>query len=192
MCIKIVEIYCSGKKISPLVGRRGHGLGRRRIMSNFFLYCVHLVYFLRNSTEFCVNRTEFQRIHFHFLLLIFSSFLQFLNFFPLIDRRLQHSRSLPSALLSNNVEAMVKTARYQEKLLREDAEREAREIAVVVVSPFVDADKSLLAGGHKYRLEKTDPISVILKVDHSGFNTINNNMFGSKFLKRLPTRLQES
>ena len=84
MCIKIVEIYCSGKKISPLVGRRGHGLGRRRIMSNFFLYCVHLVYFLRNSTEFCVNRTEFQRIHFHFLLLIFSSFLQSLRLCPLL------------------------------------------------------------------------------------------------------------
>ena len=116
-------------------------------MGYFRPSCVRLVYFLRKSPYFHVNRTECQRIHFHFLLLIFSSFLQFLNFFPLIDRRLQHSRSLPSALLSNNVEAMVKTARYQEKLLREDAEREAREIAVVVVSPFVDADKSLLAGG---------------------------------------------
>ena len=77
-------------------------------------------------------------------------------------------------------------------MFREDAKTEARATNLVAVRTFGDADKSLLAGGHKYRLEKTDHISVILKVEHSGFNTINNNMFGSKFLKRLPTRLQES
>ena len=37
-------------------------------------------------------------------------------------------------------------ARYQAIFLREDAEREARETAVVEISPFRDADKLLLAG----------------------------------------------
>ena len=37
---------------------------------------------------------------------------------------------------------------------------------MVAVSPFGDADESLLAGGQKYRMEKPDQISVILQVDH--------------------------
>ena len=52
--------------------------------------------------------------------------------------------------------------------MREYAEREARATAVVAVRPFGDADKPLLAGRQRYRLEKPDQISVRLKVEHSG------------------------
>ena len=58
-----------------LVRRREIELGRGPNMGRFHPSCVRLVYFLRKSTEFHVNRTECQRILFHFLLLIFSYFL---------------------------------------------------------------------------------------------------------------------
>ena len=77
------------------------------------------------------------------------------------------SIALP-ALLSDYVKALIKEAMDQAKMLREDAEREARASAVVAVKPFGDADGSLLAGGQKYRLEKPDQISVRLEVEHSG------------------------
>ena len=53
----------------------------------------------------------------------------------------------PTALLSNHVEEMIKEARDQAKMLREDDEREARETAVVAASPFGDAVELLIAGG---------------------------------------------
>ena len=46
-----------------------------------------------------------------------------------------------------HVQALIKEARDQAKMLMEDAEREAREKYVVTVRPFGDADKYLLAGG---------------------------------------------
>ena len=39
--------------------------------------------------------------------------------------------------------------------------------------------------GEKYRLEKPDQISVRLKVEHSGFGTLNNQRFGSKFVEEV-------
>ena len=68
---------------------------------------------------------------------------------------------------------------------RVDVEREARATAVVAMSPFRDAEISLLAGAHMYRLEKLDQILVRLNVEHSGFNTINNHSFGSKFVEEV-------
>ena len=59
-------------------------------------------------------------------------------------------------------------------MLREDAERGVRATAVVAVRPFGNADESSIAGGQKYMLEKLDQISVRLKVEHSGFSTLNN------------------
>ena len=47
----------------------------------------------------------------------------------------------PQALLSNHVEDMIKEARYQANMLRDDAEREARSTAVVEVRQFGGADK---------------------------------------------------
>ena len=54
------------------IGRGGLESGRGPNMGRFRPSFVRLVYFLRKSTEFHVNRTECQRILFHFLLLIFS------------------------------------------------------------------------------------------------------------------------
>ena len=54
------------------IGRRGHKPGRGPNMGRICPSWVRLVYFLRKSKEFHVNRTECQRILFHFLLLILS------------------------------------------------------------------------------------------------------------------------
>ena len=53
------------------VGTRGHNLVRGHNLSRFGPSCVHPVYFLRKSTEFCVMRIECQRTIIHFLPLIF-------------------------------------------------------------------------------------------------------------------------
>ena len=53
----------------------------------------------------------------------------------------------PPELLSDHVEALIKEARYQAKILREDDEREARKTDVVGVRPFMYSDKSFLTGG---------------------------------------------
>ena len=58
-------------------------------------------------------------------------------------------------------------------MLREDADREERATAVVVVRPFGDAGELLLAGGQKYSLENLDQVLVRLKVEYSGFGTLN-------------------
>ena len=68
-------------------------------------------------------------------------------------------------------------------MLREDAEREAILTAEVAVSPFRDADKLFLSVGQKYRLENPEQILVRLRVYHSGFSTLNNHRFGSKFFE---------
>ena len=70
-------------------------------------------------------------------------------------------------------------------MLREDDEREAIVTAVVTVRPFGDSDELLLAGGQKYRLEKPDHILVRIKAEHSGFITLNNQRFGSKFFEEV-------
>ena len=69
--------------------------------------------------------------------------------------------------------------------MREDAEREARATAALTVRPFGDADESLLAGVKMYRLEKPDQILVRLKVEHSGFGTLDNQRFGSNFFEEV-------
>ena len=65
------------------------------------------------------------------------------------------------------------------------AEREARATAVLAVRPVRNSDKLLLAWGQMYSLEKPDHISVRLKVEHSGFGTLNNQSFGSKFVEEV-------
>ena len=57
---------------SDPVGSGGNGSVCGHIMVRFHPSCARLVYFLCKSTEVHVNQTECQRIHFHFLLLIFS------------------------------------------------------------------------------------------------------------------------
>ena len=65
------------------------------------------------------------------------------------------------------------------------AEREARATAVLAVRPVRNSDKLLLAWGQMYSLEKPDHISVRLKVEHSGFGTLNDQRFGSKFFEEV-------
>ena len=89
------------------------------------------------------------------------------------------------ALLSNHVEALIREARAQAKMLRYNAEREARATAVVVVRPFRDSDKSFLAWGQKYRLGNPYQALMRRKVEHSGFVTLNNQRFGSKFVEEV-------
>ena len=69
------------------------------------------------------------------------------------------------------------------KILREDSDREAIVTDVVLARPFGDADKLLLAWGDNYRLEKPDQLLVRLKVEHSGFVTLNNQSFSSNFIE---------
>ena len=73
----------------------------------------------------------------------------------------------------------------QEKMLREDDEREARATAAVAVMPFGDANELLPTDGWKYSLENQDQILVRLKVDNSGFGTLNNKRFGSKLVEEV-------
>ena len=40
-------------------------------------------------------------------------------------------------------------------------------------------------GGQKYSMEKPDRILVKLNVEHSGFDTLNNQRFGSKFVEEV-------
>jgi double-strand break repair protein MRE11 len=41
---------------------------------------------------------------------------------------------------------------------------------------------ALVSQGLKYKLEKPDQVLVRLKVEHSGYNNINNQRFGSRFV----------
>ena len=76
---------------------------------------------------------------------------------------------------------MIKEAKAQAKMFREDAEREVIAIDAVAVRLFGDADESLLGGGgRKYRMEKPDDILVRIKVEHSRFGTLKNQIFSSK------------
>ena len=54
---------------------------------------------------------------------------------------------------------------------------------MVAVRPFGDSDESLISGGQMYRLDKPNQILVRLKVEHSGFGTLNNQRFGSNFVE---------
>ena len=67
--------------------------------------------------------------------------------------------------------------------MREDAEIGSRATAVVVVRQFGGTDEFLLVWGKKYRLENPDQVLVRLKVYHSGFGTLINQRFGSKFVE---------
>ena len=56
------------------IGRRGRIMKQVHIMRCFGLFCVHSVYYLRKSTEFCDIRTECQIIIIYFLLIASHQF----------------------------------------------------------------------------------------------------------------------
>ena len=76
--------------------------------------------------------------------------------------------------------------------MRGGAEREVIATDVVAVRPFGDADELLLVWGKKYRLENPDQVLIRLKVEHSGFGTLNNQRFGLKFFEEaIPFRRRD-
>ena len=84
-------------------------------MGPFLPSFVRLVYLLHKSTEFHVNRTECQRIHFRFLLLVspHSCALP-----PPYQLKAPTLLIAPQALISNHIEALIKVAMAQAKMLR--------------------------------------------------------------------------
>lgn len=74
-------------------------------------------------------------------------------------------------LLHLRVEELIEEAREQARTLQEDADEEAkRAIPGVQVPP------------RNYAVQKPDQVLVRLKVEHSGFTTLNNQRFGAKFV----------
>lgn len=74
-------------------------------------------------------------------------------------------------LLHLRVEELIEEAREQARTLREDADEEAkRAVPGVQVPP------------RNYAVQKPDQVLVRLKVEHSGFTTLNNQRFGAKFV----------
>ncbi len=72
--------------------------------------------------------------------------------------------------------AKIKKARDEAKFLREDAEAAAR--AALTLEDEFDPD----GRQRKYTLQNPDQVLVRLKVEHSGFTTLNNQRFGSRFV----------
>jgi double-strand break repair protein MRE11 len=74
-------------------------------------------------------------------------------------------------LLHSRVEDLIEEAREQARTLQQDADQEAkRAIPGVQVPP------------RNYAVQKPDQVLVRLKVEHSGFTTLNNQRFGAKFV----------
>ena len=78
----------------------GNKLGRGHIMVCFHPSCVRLLYFLCEYTDFHVNLIECQVIHFHLLLLIFSSFWRLLRFHTLLLTSVLVNRTPPALLIT--------------------------------------------------------------------------------------------
>ena len=72
----------------------------------------------------------------------------------------------------------IKKAREEAEILRQDAEEEARN-ARSLEDEFGDGSDG---PQRKYTLQEPDRVLVRLKVEHSGFATLNNQRFGSQFV----------
>mmetsp|Transcript_10456 Transcript_10456/g.21453 ORF Transcript_10456/g.21453 Transcript_10456/m.21453 type:complete len:890 (-) Transcript_10456:291-2960(-) len=81
-----------------------------------------------------------------------------------------------SDVLAQEVEALIEKARDEGNFLREDAEAAAR--AALTLEDEFDPDRRQ----RKYTLQNPDQVLVRLKVEHSGFTTLNNQRFGSRFV----------
>jgi len=74
-------------------------------------------------------------------------------------------------LLQDRVQELIEEGRGQARALQEDADEEAkRAIPGVQIPP------------RNYAVQKPDQVLVRLKVEHSGFTTLNNQRFGAKFV----------
>jgi len=74
------------------------------------------------------------------------------------------------------VEALIQKARDEAEQLRQDAEAAAQ--ASMALEDEFDPDKRQ----RKYTIKNPDQVLVRLKVEHSGFTTLNNQRFGSRFV----------
>lgn len=74
-------------------------------------------------------------------------------------------------ILGERVKALVEEAREQAKVLLEDSAEEAKRALVADRVP-----------SRQYSLDEPDRVLVRLKVEHSGFTTLNNQRFGSRFV----------
>lgn len=72
----------------------------------------------------------------------------------------------------------IEKARDEAEHLRQDAEAEAAAQSRAIEDEFDDSDKPQ----RKYILKNPEKVLVRLKVEHTGFTTLNNQRFGSKFV----------
>ncbi|KAK1740259.1 double-strand break repair protein MRE11 family protein [Skeletonema marinoi] len=79
-------------------------------------------------------------------------------------------------VLAGEVEALIQKARDEAEQLRQDAEAAAQK-SMALEDEF-DPDKRQ----RKYTIKNPEQVLVRLKVEHSGFTTLNNQRFGSRFV----------
>mmetsp|Transcript_17559 Transcript_17559/g.27537 ORF Transcript_17559/g.27537 Transcript_17559/m.27537 type:complete len:902 (-) Transcript_17559:1179-3884(-) len=79
-------------------------------------------------------------------------------------------------VLAGEVEALIQKARDEAEQLRQDAEAAVQ--ASMALEDEFDPDKRQ----RKYTIKNPEQVLVRLKVEHSGFTTLNNQRFGSRFV----------
>jgi len=82
-----------------------------------------------------------------------------------------------SDLLSAEVDALIQKARDDAEHLRQDAEEEAQR-SRALEDEFDAPEKRQ----RKYQIKDPDRVLVRLKVEHTGFTTLNNQRFGAQFV----------
>ncbi|KAL3788485.1 hypothetical protein ACHAW5_002544 [Stephanodiscus triporus] len=80
-------------------------------------------------------------------------------------------------VLAAEVEALIQKARDEAEHMQQDAEDEAVRLRALE-DEFDDPDKPQ----RKYMIKNPERVLVRLKVEHSGFTTLNNQRFGSQFV----------
>ncbi|KAL7536400.1 hypothetical protein ACHAXR_009255 [Thalassiosira sp. AJA248-18] len=81
-----------------------------------------------------------------------------------------------SEVLVGEVEALIQKARDEAEHLAQDAEEEAQRSRAL--EDEFDTDKR----ERKYKIKDPEKVLVRLKVEHTGFTTLNNQRFGSQFV----------
>jgi len=94
----------------------------------------------------------------------------------ILDREDPKVEETMSDLLAEEVEKLIKRAREEAEHLRQDIEAQAQ--ANIDIEDEFDPDKR----ERKITLQHPDQVLVRLKVEHSGFTTLNNQRFGSRFV----------
>lgn len=90
---------------------------------------------------------------------------------------LMHLYSLDFKNLTiETMSTQIQRAREDAEHLRQDIEAQAQ--AIAEIEDEFDPDKR----ERKYTLQHPDQVLVRLKVEHSGFTTLNNQRFGSRFV----------